>query len=235
MTELSNEAEFYRFMESNGPNSDGGKRNYISWLRYVNELYRPKFSSLASDNVETIYQQLKQTQASREIYTSDSSVSDIKSALNKYVAFVSSDNSSVEIADDIYSLVPPVDTKVKREIECRLGQGQYRTKLIEIWGKCSVTEFERVDLLVASHIKPWSLSTPSERVDPFNGLLLTPNLDKLFDRGYISFKNSGEIIISRLLTESDLMRLNISKSLHLYKIESNINCYLEFHRKEMLL
>ena len=40
-------------------------------------------------------------------------------------------------------------------------------------------------ILIASHIKPWRVSNNNERLDVYNGLLLLPNLDKLFDKGYI--------------------------------------------------
>ena len=52
------------------------------------------------------------------------------------------------------------------------------------------------ELLVASHIKPWSISDANEKLDIHNGLLMCPNHDKLFDRGYISFDDTGRILIS---------------------------------------
>ena len=51
-------------------------------------------------------------------------------------------------------------------------------------------------MLVASHIKPWSSSSNVERLDPFNGLILTPNLDRAFDRGFITFDEDGAILVS---------------------------------------
>ena len=83
MTSIANEATFFRFMEENGPASDGGKRNYLSWLRYVNELYEVDFVNLTANEVDDIFQTLRRTQGTRERYTSYSAVSDIKSALNK--------------------------------------------------------------------------------------------------------------------------------------------------------
>ncbi|WP_371923078.1 HNH endonuclease [Agarivorans sp. TSD2052] len=80
-------------------------------------------------------------------------------------------------------------------------------------------------------IKPWSKSTDSERIDPFNGLLLSPTLDKLFDRGYISFTDDGSLIISPLLGERDISQLGITSSMKLYKVEAGCLPYLEFHRE----
>jgi putative restriction endonuclease len=48
----------------------------------------------------------------------------------------------------------------------------------------------------ASHIKPWCESTNEERLNGENGLLLTPSIDHLFDRGFISFEDNGELLIS---------------------------------------
>jgi putative restriction endonuclease len=59
-------------------------------------------------------------------------------------------------------------------IKSRLGQGEYRRNLIEVWGGCSVTGCKTIEILRASHIKPWRFSSNSERLDPYNGLLLLP-------------------------------------------------------------
>lgn len=51
MPSIANEAAFFKFMENKGPASDGGKRNYLSWLRYVKELYSIDFDNLNSEEV----------------------------------------------------------------------------------------------------------------------------------------------------------------------------------------
>jgi|HubBroStandDraft_2_1064218.scaffolds.fasta_scaffold90872_2 putative restriction endonuclease len=68
-------------------------------------------------------------------------------------------------------------------IKARRGQGKFRIDVIALWGGCAVTGCSLAKVLVASHIVPWAeCSTDKEKLDPFNGLLLTPNLDKLVDR-----------------------------------------------------
>ncbi len=141
---------------------------------------------------------------------------------------MSSDVDVTNVVNDI-DAIADFETKTKTEIETRLGQGKYRKDLIAIWRKCAVTKFDRVDLLIASHIKPWSQSTNSERIDPFNGLLLSPTLDKLFDRGYISFADDGSLIISPLLGERDVSLLGITRSMKLFKVEVGCLPYLKFH------
>lgn len=230
MKSIANEAAFIKFMEGNGPRSDGGKRNYLSWLRYVIDLYEINFDNLTENDVNEIFQALRRSRGTRERYTSDSAISDIKSALNKYLAFNLTDADASNVVNDI-ATIASVGTTTKAEVETRLGQGKYRKELIALWRKCAVTEFDRVDLLIASHIKPWSESNDSERTDPFNGLLLNPTLDKLFDRGYISFKDDGSLIISPLLGEQDISLLGITRSMKLYKVESGCLPYLKFHRE----
>ena len=96
-----------------------------------------------------------------------------------------------------------LDYQEKGAEECaeklvRLNQCKFRKELIQYWGGCSVTGFTDEKLLIASHIKPWRNATDKEQLNPFNGLLLIPQLDYLFDKGYISFSDSGKIILSDL-------------------------------------
>ena len=81
-------------------------------------------------------------------------------------------------------------------VKLRVGQGYFRKALIERWKGCAVTGCKDESLLIASHIKPWSkCTTRAERLSPDNGILLSPNLDKAFDRGYISFDDNFKILI----------------------------------------
>jgi hypothetical protein len=81
-------------------------------------------------------------------------------------------------------------------IEARLGQGQFRRRVLERWqGRCVVTGCSLEDILRASHIKPWRCSNNDERLNPANGLLLTANLDALFDRHLISFDIDGRMTV----------------------------------------
>lgn len=85
------------------------------------------------------------------------------------------------------------------------------------------------ELLIASHIKPWSKSTPDEKLNPFNGFLLCPNHDSLFDKHLISFKDNGEIILSKRLSEKEQELLNINKDI-VINIEEENKKFLKEHR-----
>lgn len=116
-------------------------------------------------------------------------------------------------------------------IYSRIGQGGFRTVLIEYWHGCSVTGCEIVEILVASHIKPWRCSNNKERLDVFNGLLLIPNLDKLFDKGLVTFKDDGQIIFSERINDNSRATLGLSDSFKLRTIRSEHIPYLQYHRE----
>ncbi|VAW71889.1 hypothetical protein MNBD_GAMMA12-1819 [hydrothermal vent metagenome] len=141
-----------------------------------------------------------------------------------------SDNSIVDDIKEITSNKSIDETEKARLVSSRIGQGQYRKSLIEYWRGCAVTGYTDSAILVASHIKPWANSSNSERLDMYNGLLLTPNLDKAFDKGYISFADTGRIIISPLLEKPEIISINSSMTIELLN-EHKI--YLKFHRENV--
>ena len=117
----------------------------------------------------------------------------------------------------------------------RTKQSAYRQDVIALWhGQCAVTGVDETEWLIASHIKPWRESTDSERVDPKNSLLLSPNYDKLFDRGVISFKSSnGKILLPEKMSAAfwrNLDRLGINDEKYLSFIPSGTEKYLDYHR-----
>jgi putative restriction endonuclease len=80
-------------------------------------------------------------------------------------------------------------------IAARVGQGAFRTAVQQIEPCCRITGVSDPTFLRASHIKPWRVANDHERLDGYNGLMLTPTIDQLFDQGYISFKQSGELLL----------------------------------------
>ncbi|RUO48443.1 HNH endonuclease [Pseudidiomarina donghaiensis] len=112
-------------------------------------------------------------------------------------------------------------------VQARRGQGKFRERLIKQWGGCAITGYKNISLLMASHIKPWSTSDNAERLDPYNGLLLTPNLDKAFDLHFISFNAKGRILISEAL--GDYYALGINKDMQVPLKEQHLP-FIEQHR-----
>ncbi|EZO27040.1 HNH endonuclease [Pseudomonas aeruginosa] len=125
------------------------------------------------------------------------------------------------------------DTEREALIKARIGQSGYRDDLLAYWGGCAVTDCSVPALLRASHIKPWRAASPAERLDPFNGLLLTPNLDLAFDQGLISFDDQGQILIGEDLDPDSARALNITPELRLRQIESRHRAYLAWHREHL--
>ncbi len=71
-------------------------------------------------------------------------------------------------------------TQKQQLIMARVGQGDFRINVQKIESKCRITGLTDKRLLIASHIKPWKVSSNEERLDGHNGLLLSPYIDKLF-------------------------------------------------------
>ena len=88
---------------------------------------------------------------------------------------------------------PEKRTEIETLIKARLGQGSFRQNVLEQYPSCPLTGLDIQPLLIASHIKPWSVCNNNERLDPFNGLMLAPNIDALFDSGLISVEQSVDL------------------------------------------
>jgi len=95
----------------------------------------------------------------------------------------------------------------------------------------------RVEHLRASHCKPWRDSNNEERLDGENGLLLTPNADHLFDRGFIGFDDNGDVLVSPVAHRESLAKLGVdsTRALNVGKFAEGQRRYLEFHRENVLL
>lgn len=94
----------------------------------------------------------------------------------------------------------------------RRGQGLFRDRVAQIEKRCRITGVENPAHLVASHCKPWRDATNEERLDGENGLLLTPSIDHLFDRGFIGFEDTGRLIVSPIAHRPSLKRMGIEVS-----------------------
>ena len=98
-------------------------------------------------------------------------------------------------------------------------------------GSCRVTGVDKPELLIASHIKPWATSDNEERLNGHNGLFLSPHVDKLFDSGFISFENNGEILVSPSLDQEVLQRWSIDPLSKVKNFAGEQAYFLETHRR----
>ncbi|MEI7676939.1 MAG: helix-turn-helix domain-containing protein [Bacteroidales bacterium] len=234
------ESDFYQYLKKFGNVNQHSITNYISWLRFLSNYY--SINSELSDNyIEEIINQEKLKRDTRLVYRNVKDLTNFRSALRKYLMFLKSDIETeieTEIKDEIINIEINNELSITEKstlMLARVGQGKFRKQLIEYWNGCSITGFNRFDLLVASHIKPWKDSNNSERIDVYNGLLLLPNYDKLFDRGYINFDRKGKILFSKLISDNDKNTFGLSDNVKLINLEVNHIKYLEFHRENCFM
>ncbi len=124
-------------------------------------------------------------------------------------------------------------TEVERLVRQRVGQDIFRESLMTYWGgACAVTGIALPELLRASHAKPWAeCDSDAERLNVYNGVLLCAHLDALFDRFLLTFTQSGEALLSPMLTDETLRVLGLSRRLRLRWISPSHVHFLVWHRK----
>jgi len=138
-----------------------------------------------------------------------------------------------QLADD--SALP--ETERLAIIRARNGQGLFKERVAKIETRCRITGVDNPVHLIASHCKPWRDATNEERLNGENGLLLTPSIDHLFDRGFIGFEDNGKLIISPVAHRPSLQRMGVdaSKVVNVGGFTSGQKQFLDFHRNAVLL
>lgn len=131
----------------------------------------------------------------------------------------------------------PNSTEVERLVKQRIGQDTFREALMDYWaGACAVTGIELPEVLRSSHAKPWAdCENDEERLDVFNGFLLSANLDALFDRGLITFDEIGLLICSTRISPQHFTTLQLHDGLSLRWLATDHEPYLAWHRSKVFL
>lgn len=129
----------------------------------------------------------------------------------------------------------PRTTEAERLVIQRVGQNLFRTSLMDYWQRrCCVTGLAIPELLRASHIKPWALcENDDERLDVFNGLLLAPHLDALFDVGLMTVDFDGAVRISTALGLDDSRLLGLANPMLVAELHDRHRQYLAFHHENV--
>jgi predicted restriction endonuclease len=152
---------------------------------------------------------------------------------------------SIPVSPNQYSLLPlnqdphkilefnlPNVTERSGLVTSRVGQGAYRKRIIHRWEyKCAITNFNKLDILIASHIVPWSKATDHERLDVNNGLLLSPTYDALFDKNLITFDNKGKIQLSDKIENSAYQKIGVTGREQIHDLSMYNVQYLERHNQ----
>ena len=234
------QADFYHYMVKFGGIAKKTSGDYVTRMKFLAHDYSLD-ETLTKEKIDEILRQEDFKRQERSVYTSKKSLSDFRAGLNKFLAFINSDYHK-RIADSIITEIKAVEndntikmTEKDSIVKSRIGQGIFRKGLIEYWHGCAISQCPLTWMLIASHIKPWRDADNQERLDPYNGLLLLPNYDKLFDLGYISFNSKGKIMYSRLLDKFDRETIGLTNNLHLVKLEEQHLKYLKYHNDNCFL
>lgn len=234
------QADFYHYMVEFGGIAKKTSCDYVTRMKFLAHDYSLD-ETLTQEKIDEILRQENLKRQERTVYTSKKSLSDFRAGLNKFLAFVNSDYHK-RMEDSILTEIKAVenDNNIKATekdsiVKSRIGQGIFRNELIEYWHGCAISQCPFTWMLIASHIKPWRDADNQERLDTYNGLLLLPNYDKLFDLGYISFTQMGKIMYSRLLDKFDREAIGLTSDLHLVKLENQHLKYLKYHNENCFL
>lgn len=140
-------------------------------------------------------------------------------------------NAAIEIAEK-----KEPEQKNKESIsQARVGQGEYREKLLDECPFCPITRINDERLLIASHIKPWAVSSDAEKIDPKNGYMLSPMFDKLFDRGFMTFTEDRRVHLSTMISPKNFERIGLKNNDFIQALpmdEKRIQ-YLNFHHNSV--
>jgi len=129
-------------------------------------------------------------------------------------------------------------TEKEAIVLARRGQGKFKEAVLKIETRCRITKVDRIEHLRASHIRPWrDCKDYRQRLDGENGFLLTPSIDHLFDRGFISFENNGELLVSPAAHRQSLQRMGVEteRRLNVGGFNQGQKQYLDYHRESVFL
>jgi putative restriction endonuclease len=127
------------------------------------------------------------------------------------------------------------ETEKRQLVNARVGQGLFKNNVRLNEHACRITGVAQLHHLRASHIKPWKDSTNEEKLHGCNGLLLAPHVDHLFDRGFISFENNGDLMVSDQMEIDVLGAWSIAVPRNVGTFNVDQQHFLEFHRGHVLL
>jgi len=157
-----------------------------------------------------------------------------RSAANLYRKFrIAQAAVGIEEIDELLKEMYKVRSTQRQALQkIRVGHDRFRYLVLERWDyRCAVTGAGL--LLTASHIKPWRHSNNEERLDPFNGICLSPLYDRAFDKGYITFDVDGSIELSPGIASNEVKLLGLRTDLRLARLGTRHGSYLNYHRTEI--
>ena len=153
--------------------------------------------------------------------------------LTKELAPIAADDSEYETSLEIAAQHFEGDLEKIQITKARRGQGYFKLNVRLYEDHCRVTGVSNIRHLRASHIKPWAISNDKEKLDGANGLLLSPHVDHLFDQGFISFEDKGNILVAKNLNQHVLDQWGIAIPSNVGTFSDPQRNYLDFHRNNI--
>ena len=199
------------------------------FMEQIRPLLADKYAPLMANGngLQSVYlTEISKTLGELLISLSNSSIPSLEVEL---APFENADDDSA-IETEIQAKHLEGDVEGIQLVKARRGQGVFRANLRMVERACRVTGVVDIRHLRASHIKPWAASTNTEKLDGFNGLLLSPHVDHLFDRGFISFTDRGDFLVSSDLKTAVLTRWRINPAAAVGGFLPQQQDYLEYHR-----
>lgn len=220
--------DFYQWLINEKGLSEYSSKRYVAVINKQIKDWLPSFE-IPKNSIE--FEAFQRMVSNLNIYRERNKLVNnmYSSALNHYGNYL----KKYDINDStIFTPNKSFTTEAERKIKVRLVQNKFRKGLFDYHPHCAISGLSSAPFLIASHIKPWARSNDQERLDTFNGLLLTPNYDRLFDQCFIGFKQNGEIIVSNQLNQVEREFFNIPDRISIH-FESEHKPYLEFHADEI--
>lgn len=142
--------------------------------------------------------------------------------------------TNAQMLDDIHHIEADASVPETQRLQlakARIGQGFFRKQVILLDPVCRVTGVTDTRLLIASHIKPWREASNAERLSGYNGLLLSPHVDALFDEQFITFEDDGRMRVHPSLSHDVLERWSIDPEKRVERFRPEQTSFLTRHRE----
>jgi putative restriction endonuclease len=149
-------------------------------------------------------------------------------------AYVQDAGINHDAIDDIHEIEEDTSIPETQRVQlakARIGQGLFRKRVLLVDPLCRVTGVSDQRLLIASHIKPWRDANNAERVNGYNGMMLSPHVDALFDEHLISFEDDGKMLVHTSLPRDVLERWSIDPAKRVATFRPEQSAFLAYHRK----
>lgn len=224
---IANDTYFSDYIISDNT-SDGNYRNKSFCISYNVDEFRYVIEYFLRYDLNWLDREYKEIEAVKKADFQESVISEQNKIVQEHL------NNIASIIEKEIEHIPVYGEEKQALTKIRINQSVFRELLLKRYSSCCLCNVNDKNLLVASHIKPWAKSNGEEKLDVNNGLLLCPNHDRLFDKGYISFDNDGRILISNNLSYNNLIYMNIRENMKI-NITDEAKKYMKYHRENIFI